>query len=220
MLISFKQAQKGVSLIELMVGITVGLLILAGVSNLFADYIRSNKDLLTMTRLNQELRSATDLMARDIRRAGYWQNAITGVWYSGSASVVANPYATVDTTTGIAYDYALDADDSVGTAEAFGFKLDNGTLMMLKDNGWAAVTDSSSTTITSFTITPTLRTISLLEYCIKPCPGGSTTCPPQMTVRDIDISITGQSKNDSTITRQIRESVRVRNDQVTGACPL
>ena len=159
MLTSFKHAQKGLSLVELMVGITVGLLILAGVTNLFADYIRSNKDLLAMTRLNQELRSATDLMARDIRRGGYWQNAINGVWYSGSAGVIANPYATVDTTTGITYNYALDADNSVGTTEAFGFKLDTGALMMLKDNTWTAVTDSSSTTITSFTITPTLRTV-------------------------------------------------------------
>lgn len=201
-----------------MVGITVGLLILAGVTNLFADYIRSNKDLLAMTRLNQELRSATDLMARDIRRGGYWQNAINGVWYSGSTGVIANPYATVDTTTGITYNYALDADNSIGTTEAFGFKLDTGALMMLKDNAWTAVTDSSFTTITSFTITPTLRTISL--DCLKLCPGGGTACYPQLTVRDIDISITGQSRNDSTITRQIRESVRVRNDQVTGACPV
>lgn len=218
MLISFKHAQKGVSLVELMVGITVGLLILAGVSNLFADYIRSNKDLLAMTRLNQELRSATDLMARDIRRGGYWQNAINGVWYSGSAGVIANPYATVGTTTGITYNYALDTNDTVGATEAFGFKLDTGALMMLKDNAWTAVTDSNSTTITSFTITPTLRTISL--DCLNLCPGGGTACYPQMTVREFDISITGRSKNDSTITRQIRESVRVRNDQVTGACPL
>lgn len=218
--------QGGATLIELMIGLTVGLFMLAGASLLFVSYINGNRDLLLSTRLTQEMRAATSLIERDVRRAGFWQNAPNGVWYSGTSGVTSNPYAAVVATSGssnVTYNYALDADDTVGSSEAFGFRMTTasgiGTLEMLKGGAWTALTNSDTTNVTAFSITPTTRTISLLEYCISPCPAGSTTCPPTMQVREYDLTFSAQSKSDSNIKRTIAESIRVRNDSVTGACP-
>ncbi len=62
----------GFSLVELMIGITLGLIIISGVLGVFSSTVKNQSDNLKMSRLNQELRAVMDVMARDIRRAGYW----------------------------------------------------------------------------------------------------------------------------------------------------
>ena len=218
-MLSIKRSQCGASLIELMVSMVVGLMVLAGVSALFVDYISSNRSTLLMARLNQELGAAMDLVVRDVRRAGYWKNAINGVWYSGSTGVQSNPYAAItQTTTEIDYSASKDVTENeiIDTNDAFGFKLDHDTnaLQMLRNGDWDDITDPSSTEITAFSITPTSRTIDLTPYCIS-TPGGSA---PTMVIRFYEISISARSKADSSITRQITESVRVRNDNLSGSC--
>jgi type IV pilus assembly protein PilW len=64
--------QQGLSIVELMVGIAMGLFITAGAIKLFVDNLGSNRQLLLETRLNQELRTAADIVARALRRASYW----------------------------------------------------------------------------------------------------------------------------------------------------
>ena len=64
--------ERGLSIIEMMVGIVVGLIVVTGIAKLFADYVSGTKRQMLETRVNQELRTAADLVARDVRRAGYW----------------------------------------------------------------------------------------------------------------------------------------------------
>ena len=58
-----------------MVGVAVGLFVAGGAAKLFVDNLSNNRRMLVETRINQDLRAATDLIARDLRRAGYWRNA-------------------------------------------------------------------------------------------------------------------------------------------------
>lgn len=76
MLILKHDNQKGFSLVELLVGLAAGLTLLSGVIGIFSATVGSTGYNLKMTRLNQELRTVMDLMARDIRRAGYWGKAV------------------------------------------------------------------------------------------------------------------------------------------------
>ena len=67
-------AQRGMSLIELMVGIVIGLIILAGVTNIWLTTIVSSADTLKQSKLNQELTTLMSVMSNDIMRAGITGN--------------------------------------------------------------------------------------------------------------------------------------------------
>jgi len=63
--------QKGITLIEIMIGLLVGAIITAGAINMFNNNLKSSTDNLNLTKLNQDMRAIMDIMVRDIRRAGY-----------------------------------------------------------------------------------------------------------------------------------------------------
>lgn len=62
----------GLTLVELLVGIVVGLVVLSAAGGAMMSYMRSYSDSQKILNLNQNMRAAMDLMARDIRRAGYF----------------------------------------------------------------------------------------------------------------------------------------------------
>ena len=174
--------QRGLSIVEFMVGIAVGLLIVGGATKLFADYIVSNKRLLLETRVNQDLRAAADIVARDVRRAGYWDNALAGVWGTGSVAVAPNPHLTgagaisptAGTTNEIRYTYARTSGGTGGldSNEYAGFRLRavsgvNTLEMQDGQNNWQAITDPGTVRITAFTVTPAPNplTSNLSGYC-------------------------------------------------------
>ena len=220
-----RQPQAGISLVELMVSMAVGLLVLAGAATFFANYVQNSRGLLLSTRLTQEIRAVTDLIARDLRRGGYWENATQGVWFSGTTGVQGNPYAALSVAVDdsqLSYNYAQDSNNILEVNETFGFRLNNGVLQMLRNGAWADLTDSGTTTVTAFTLTPATRQIQI--PCINSCTGGGSACWPTMAIRQIDIVVSAQATADSSIQREIRESVRVRNDHMslplgTQVCP-
>lgn len=77
---------RGFSLVELMVAMVAGLLLVAAVSALFATIIKSNRTVMQVSRLNQELQAVTDMIARDIQRAGYDASAAEHTLVSGATS--------------------------------------------------------------------------------------------------------------------------------------
>jgi type IV pilus assembly protein PilW len=60
---------RGFSLVELMVGMVLGLIVVAAVINLVLSIIQSNNQTIQATRLTQELRATTAVIAADIKRA-------------------------------------------------------------------------------------------------------------------------------------------------------
>src|ERR1700712_1447509 len=90
---SLRQSQSGLSLVEMMVGIAVGLIVVAGASLMMTSQVTQNSRLLQETQIQQDLRAAADLMLRDLRRAGYSSTASNGVWQPGAAAPTVNVYA-------------------------------------------------------------------------------------------------------------------------------
>lgn len=74
--------QAGVSLIELMIGITVGLIILAGVVAIVAKTTFSGLENIRAVQLNQQIRGTMDIIRRDLQRAGYVE-----AWNPGAVDV-------------------------------------------------------------------------------------------------------------------------------------
>jgi type IV pilus assembly protein PilW len=236
-----KATQRGMSVIELLVGVAVGLIVLAGAVKLMSDTLGSNRRLLLETRVNQDLRAAADLIVRDLRRAGYWNNAVSGMFSTtGSTAPAPNPHRQIDLASNvIKYSLALDSDDTVGATEWAGYRLNEGVLEFLgsrDDAGdteqWQPLTDPKVVRVTTLTISPlaTPRVVELYTYCAcltrLTCTAADfqTSGPyestrPRMTIRQFDIVVAGEAVHDPAVRREIRQSVRVRNDRLDGNCP-
>ena len=219
-------AQRGVSIVELLVGLAIGLFIVATGLTLLTGNLRENRNLLLEARLMQDLRSAADRVSRDLRRAGYWNDAEAGVWQRGASSVIANPYSAVSPSMAasdvVSFRFSRDANENhmVDSNEQFGFRLRAGVLEMLLGSGnWQAMTDAGSVLITAFSVTPEVQSLSLESFCAADCPTGSSTCPPRQQVRSLAVTLSGKAVADATVLRSVRSAVRLRNDLVTGACP-
>ena len=215
---------RGVSLIELMVGLAVSLIVVGGALSMMARIQTTSWRLMIETRLNQDLRAAADLMARDLRRGGYWGNAIQGALAQGVGSVAAqNPYRALSGSTadGLAYRFSRDAveNNTLDDTEQFGFRLLEGVLQMQTASGvWQNLTDDKNLRVTALAVTPTLTALPIGSLCSKPCTAGTPNCPVS-TVRSLAITLTGQSVRDSTVVRSTALTVRVRNDEFSGQCP-
>lgn len=64
--------QSGLSLVELMVAITIGLLLLAGLATVFATSSQTHREQLKSAQLIENGRYAIDLIAQDLHHAGYY----------------------------------------------------------------------------------------------------------------------------------------------------
>lgn len=233
---------RGLSIVELLVGIAIGLFLLAGASMMFVSSITNSRGLLAEARVNQNLRSTADLITRDLRRAGYWENAMAGTTTTSTAST-ANPYAAIAASAAsstVMYSLARDASagrtattdlNTLTPDEQFGFRLSSGAVQMQVGlNNWQSVTDTNVLTVTALAITPSETSLDIRNACAKPCCDAILgTCTainvavppgcPKITVRRYDLSLTGQSTTDSAVVRTLKTGVRVRNDATSGACP-
>ena len=123
--------QRGVTLIEMMVGIVVGLIVLWGMSTVYVNSARGSRTTSGANALNQDMRAVMDIMVGDIRRAGF-RNSITG---AGD-----NPFTVVATTNLVvgancvlySYDAGGAADVANAGADFFGFRL-NGNIIQTLD---------------------------------------------------------------------------------------
>ena len=220
---------RGLSIVELMVGIAVGMFVLAGASLLASSQLSDNRQLLLETQVQQDLRATADLIARELRRGGYWANAGSTVWPAAAPAV--NPYRGAWTDIGAggrsewSYSYSSDTDgttenDAEDGAERFGFALNqaDGVIeMRLGGAGWQALTDPNVVRVTRFSVTP--NPLTIVVPCSKACPGGGNACWPTHVVLDYGIVIAASAVHDGRVGRSIRSDVRLRNDRVTGSCP-
>lgn len=67
-----RRSMAGVSLVELMIGITLGLLILAGLASVFANTSRSRTELERASRQIENGRYAMEILGDDLRLAGFY----------------------------------------------------------------------------------------------------------------------------------------------------
>lgn len=217
---------RGFSIVELLVGVAIGLFILTGASLLYVNNLGNSRMLLAQARMDQDLRSAMDLITRDLRRGAYWVDSLKGTTTTASAATP-NTYAAV-TVSGsasaatIAYSY--DDSDSATTGlneRTFGFRLTStnpsvGRIEMdIGSGNWQAVTDLNIMSITAFAITETATAIDVSTACTTICAGAAC---PSITVRTYNIVLTGRSRVDPAMVRTLQSQVRVRNDAIAGAC--
>lgn len=216
---------RGMSLVELMVGITVGMFVVAGATVLVTSQLGENRRLTLETQVQQDLRAAADLVVRDLRRAGYWGGAHNGLVATGAASAASNPYDALGTdvadapATEVTFAYARGPveDGAVDAAEQGGFRLRSQAIQMLLGGNWQTLTDVNTLQVTNFQVQVRSRNITL--PCAAACPAGTADCPPRQTQRDVTVDIAGRATHDPAVQRSVRSHALLRNDTVLGSCP-
>lgn len=218
--------QRGLSLVQMMVGLAIGLFVASAAATLLGGTERDTRQHQLERRLTQELRTTADLVTRDLRRAGYWGDAGAGVWTPGAAAVRGNPYGAVTpaaaASDAASFRFSRDTTENhaVDSHEQFGLRLRRGVLeMQLGTGGWQALTDAGTLTVTEFVLTPQQQTLSLPNLCARPCPAASTSCPPRLEVRSLVLSLSARAVADPNVVRSLSSELRLRNDAVSGACP-
>lgn len=224
---------RGLSLIELMIGITVGLFIVAAATVMATGQLGENRRLLLESQLQQDLRATSDIITRELRRVGAYmdaQNLVAIPTAAAQANVlsVTTPASTPGpAATEITFKYQRN-DILQGP---WGFKLENGVIKTQLVNsitglsaGWQELTDGTVMEVTQFSVTIN-REPPIELACPKICPSGDTTCWPLMYVREFVVDITARLRSANEVRRSIRTKVRPRNEMVefrTGgplACP-
>jgi len=217
--------QGGLSMVELMVGVAVGLFVVAGATVAVSNQLGDNRRLMLETQIQQDLRATADLIAKDLRRAGYWGAAEAGVWHAAAMAVTSNPYTELQgvvsgvAASGVQFGYSRGVENNAldDATERSGFRLNNGVIQMYTGGAWQALTDATTLRVTNFQVT--LRSQDVDLACFNACPVGAVACPPRQSVRDITVLIDGTAVHDANVRRSARSNVRLRNDVVTGSCP-
>jgi prepilin peptidase dependent protein B len=234
------ERQQGFSLIELMVGIAVGMIVVAGASLMMTSQLADHRRLMLETQVQQDLRAVADLILRDLRRAGSRALPQNGLWSADSVSVTPNVYAEVslgaqEEGSVLEYSYSrhknrtqtdatpiADSEDDAlsSSTERFGFKIEDGGILKFRlGDRWQPLTDKHVLVVTAFNIALHEQQLVLDDLCGTACPAGSANCPPSQTLRRCDISLTGHAVHDAQVQRTIKVTSRIRNDQITGSCP-
>lgn len=222
--------QRGLSLVELMIGIALGLFVVAGAVMVVSTQLGENRRLLLETQLQQDLRATADIITRELRRSGHSLTPANVVSEPGQAAAAPAAVLTaVDLSAGntqVGFNYWR----GPGVVGPFGYRLsDNGVVQSRLGQAWQELTDGNAMNVTAFTVTPVAPVVTQI-----PCPTGCTAdpadpaytaCWPTLTVRSYIVDITAQARGDATIQRSIRSQVRLRNDLLgfnapgPAACP-
>ena len=212
---------RGFSLIELMVALVAGLIVSYAVIAFTMSSMKSNAEYVQATKLTQSLRNTLDIVVRDLRRAGYDNNAVTRLAGGTTHSQVGvSPFSKM----------LLDNSDATnGSCILYAYDGPNGT------NGSLSIADGEVRGLRRRVVTPsnTGEAVGVIEYAtsattVKPTCGGAsadyTTYPhacnatslwcPLTDASTINITEFAISENSSTAVGTDPSAVRLRNFSV------
>ena len=91
-----RKKSLGMSLVELMIAMAIGLVVIGSVLAFTLSSLTSNTEYVQATRLSQELRNSMDFVSRELRRSGYDQNTGSKIAsLTTSSTNIASPFARI-----------------------------------------------------------------------------------------------------------------------------
>lgn len=208
---------QGFSLVELMIGITVGLFILLGASSLMVSQISDHRRLMLETRTEQDVRAISELMSQDLQRAGVWQEPTVGVWSESNATPQPNPLAGITLAAdGTSIEFSHWPPNAAAPV-ARGYRLDGDVLRSLEGATWQPLTDPDTLKVTGFKARMYVTTQGMESACAQPC-DGAPNCPPRVEVREVVVDVEARAAHDDRVKRGFSVRVRLPSDRLLGAC--
>ncbi|OGO94015.1 MAG: hypothetical protein A3F10_00950 [Coxiella sp. RIFCSPHIGHO2_12_FULL_42_15] len=211
-------SQKGITLIELLLALIIGLITIGAIVALFVLATTQSRKTIEIARLTSSLQLVLSSLERDLQRAGYWAQAETSAanpfMVTGSTDLTVNA---ANTCVLITYDANSDGllppIDATQDDERYGYRLQEGAIQFrpagapfectAAQSSWTNLTDPKFITITAFSVVLNTETINLA--------GGTGT--QNIQVRFVEASLTGQLVKDSAITKTLTEKIKVYNDK-------
>lgn len=194
------QSQRGFSLVELMVGTTVGLILLSAVVALTVSVLRTNAETVTVAKLTQEGRAIGDLVSRELRRARYSGNYREFV---GAAGATPNAFAGVDILGGgncIRFSYDADDDGTLDVNEVKVISVENGAVYFAQ---FSTYTGASCGSANALRISSPDVQVTGLSFARNT---GANANPNR-----IDLTFRLALANDSAIARRFDQAIHIRN---------
>lgn len=230
-------SQAGFSLIELMLALVAGLIVSSAVLAFTMSSFKSNGEYVTSTHLTQELRNTLNLITRELRRAGYDEDAL-GYLAKGSGSPFTHlalglPSSGTFQCVIYAYDRAGGTPGTVELAnrEVRGIRwasrtVANRTVGVIEyAESAAGVQPACDGAAPSYSSNPAVcdagsgwcpltdgTSIDISAFTLTDNRAVTGTSPNQVQVRDIEINLTGRPAGTTEYTRSVKNSVRVRSE--------
>lgn len=197
--------EAGISLLETLIAMALGLLVLAGVLQLTNQLVAGNTAMIQVTRLEQDARTVIDIIVQDLRRAGHFpeagselgdmhrflQNQPTAPLIDGEAMRTGKAGASIA--------YAYRETDGKLIQARFAHDAKAGTVQMHTGSASApeTITDPAFMVVAALSFQPTLAVANAGSVSVE-----------QTTV---EVRIVTRLKSDPTVERQLVDQVVLRN---------
>lgn len=188
--------QRGETLMGLMVGMAVGLLVLAAGSQMLATHLRGHRSALQQSHLHHDLRSALDAIAGELRQAQGSGQA----WQKRSSGICSDAFCSADLViSGHRLVFSRDRNQNgvMDNNECTGFRLKDHELQIrtaCTPEVWTDLTDSGSLKLTG---------LAWEIQCEKRGP---------WVARHVTVQITAQWLHDPLRPLSLSQTVSLRND--------
>ncbi len=200
-----RRGERGISLIETLVAMALGLLVLVGVLQITNQLVDGNAATIKTARLEQDTRTVMDIIVQDLRRAGQFPEAANDLGDVNrflqdqpmSPLIDGEPLQTGKSGSSVAYAYR-ESDGKLVQAR-FSHDAKAGTVQMHTGTASApeTITDPTFMTVTDLSFQPTLATAQAGKHQIE-----------QVA---IEVRINTRLKSDPTVERQLVDRVVLRN---------
>ncbi|MFG6449171.1 PilW family protein [Roseateles sp. BYS180W] len=228
-----KTRHRGVSLVELMVAMTLGLLVSSLALEHVGQQLADQSRLAEAVRLEQDLRAAADLLTKELQRANAWESPERGVWdATTNPSPINNPYISLQLTPGgrglsfarsshdnrqrpkapeSAENQRIDADEWQGVAWRR-----NELLQRLNGGNFQPLNDTALMRVTAFELRLQGNDIDAPELC---APGAAASAAaPGVSRRVLDLRLQVQSPKWPELSRELQWQVPLRTPVLRTAC--
>lgn len=198
--------QRGISLVEMLITLSLGLLLMASISAVFTNTLGLNSRSLQASQLQEEAVATMQLILSDLRRANYTANYEEIVVdpsgnsnpFADSLIVASHPDEAPNSCVLFGYDADSDGVDD-GVTERFGYRLrdqqvqrrQNGNVCA--DNGWQGLTSADAVVVEQLTFTLTEQVTGVI------------------TEQWLNIVLRVRLQQDATMVRELNQQVVLRN---------
>ena len=196
---------RGISLIETLIAMALGLLVLAGVLQLTNQLVAGNTATLNVARLEQDTRTVMDIIVQDLRRAGSFPEAAGDLGDTqrflqnqpASPLIDGEPLQTAKAGSSITYAYR--ETDGKWVQAKFTHDAKAATVQMHTG------TASAPETITD----PAFMRVTALSFVPSVVVGKAGALQSEVSVLEVRIST--QLKSDPSVSRELSDRVVLRN---------
>ncbi len=193
--------QEGLSLVELLVGITLGLIVVGVAGTLYVSTLKSNLDNVKQQRFEQSAQILASTIAAGIRRAGFSNSATSLPNVSGWAT--GTHYYSNGTCALFTY---VDTTFSTPKQQFFGYKLDTTTGIM-----YSYQSDTLVSCLTTTTWQPMTDLNQIKLYQASPDDVFSSASPTRLVVIHLIAEATGLTTGTSPVRREVIIKIFIRN---------